>query len=70
MTDKELIKKLAEALQPFADIGSVYVRRAETFGHDDASGVWGASDREMDKTITVGECRAALTILEKVKALP
>lgn len=58
------IARLRAALKPFADISSVYVRRAETFGWKDADGVFGAADITKDVTIRVGDCRAALKALE------
>lgn len=59
------IDRLRAALKPFADLASIYVRRAETFGWKDADGTLGAADAEMDRTITVGDCRAALKALEE-----
>lgn len=58
------IARLRAALKPFADLASIYVRRAETFGHKDDAGVFGATDLEMDRTITVGDLRAALKAME------
>lgn len=62
---RERIERLEDALKPFADLSSIYVRRAETFGHDDKSGLFGATDAEMDRTITVGDCRRAIEAMRE-----
>lgn len=59
------IARLRAALKPFADLASIYVRRADTFEWKDDSSVFGATDMEMDAQITVGHCRAALKALEE-----